>query len=223
MGSPKGQVPEVAAQTPCRVTGYVTFGSYQQLVKITTQVLAVWASVLATVPNSRLRLQTSALHGQMERDKLTAALIQAGIDLTRVEMHGSTDFESYLASHAEVDILLDTFPYTGGTTTAFGLWMGVPTITLRGNTMLSLQGVSMLSNVGLTDWIADTEDDYVALAVRHASNPQALSDLRGLLRDITEKSPLFDTARFAKDFEDALWAMAREKADEQSKLEGTTP
>ena len=223
MGSPKGQVPEVAAQTPCRVTGYVTFGSYQQLVKITTQVLAVWASVLATVPNSRLRLQTSALHGQMERDKLTAALIQAGIDLTRVEMHGSTDFESYLASHAEVDILLDTFPYTGGTTTAFGLWMGVPTITLRGNTMLSLQGVSMLSNVGLTDWIADTEDDYVALAVRHASNPQALSDLRGRLRDITEKSPLFDTARFAKDFEDALWAMAREKADEQSKLEGTTP
>lgn len=222
MGSPKVQPPVGISPAPCDAKGFITFGSYQQIVKITPHVLAVWTKVLMAVPNSRLRLQTTALHGQMERDKLTAALIQAGIDLARVEMHGSTNFEHYLASHSEVDILLDTFPYTGATTTAFGLWMGTPTITLRGNTMLSLQGVSMLSCVGLTDWIANSEDDYVTLAVRHASNPQALSDLRGRLRGMAEKSPLFDTTRFAKDFEDALWTMAREKAAEQNEHEVTT-
>ena len=145
------------------------------------------------------------------------------LDLSRVDLVAQTSAELYFAAYSEVDIILDTFPFPGGTTTAQALWMGVPTVTRMGNTMLSLQGVSMLRCVGLTDWIADTEDDYVALAVRHASNPQALSDLRGRLRDMAKKSPLFDTARFAKDLEDALWAMAREKADEQSKLEETTP
>ena len=211
MGIPRPARPIAVAPPPCVAKGYVTFASFQQIIKLQPPVLQTWAKILAAMPTARLLLQTSALHVQAEREKLAARLTAAGIDLARVDMRGHMHWEDYLESHAEVDICLDTFPYTGGTTTAFALWMGVPTVTLRGDTMLSLQGVSMLSCAGLTDWIADDVAAYVALAVRHASQPQALAALRERLRTTVEQSPLFDTTRFTRDLEQALWRMCEEK------------
>jgi protein O-GlcNAc transferase len=119
----------------------------------------------------------------------------------------------YLASHAEVDMILDTFPYTGGTTTCEALWMGVPTLTLAGETMLGLQGASMLQCAGLPEWVAKDKDDYVARAVALSSNFEDLAILRTGLREKVLASPLFDAQLFARHFEDALQGMWKKKVD----------
>lgn len=196
---------------PCKTRGFVTFGSFQQSTKINTQVMRVWARVMALVPQSRLRIQTQAIHSKLMRDKIHSDLAHAGMDMTRVELLGAVGWEEYLEAHREVDILLDTFPFPGGTTTAFALWMGVPTISLAGNTMLSRQGASMLQSVGLSEWVVNNEDEYVDAARRLSSNVDGLAELRNRLRADTIKSPLFDTRGFAKDLQNALLWMYQDK------------
>ncbi len=199
------------APSPCKTKGYVTFGSFQQASKLNDKVLRVWATVLAAVPQSRLRIQNKSIDSLSIRNRICANMVLAGIDLARVELVGAMGMEDYLEAHCNVDILLDTFPYTGGTTTAFALWMGVPTVTLAGDTMISLQGVSMLTCVGLTDWVAKDETAFVEIAQRFSNDPEALERLRNQLREKTLKSPLFDSARFAVNLQNALRAMYQEK------------
>ena len=141
------------------------------------------------------------------QQRFRTQLEAAGIDPSRVTLAGPLPREQYLASYAKVDMILDTFPYTGGTTTCEAMWMGVPTLTLRGNSMIGRQGASMLSCVGLQDWIAESEDDYVVKACAHAANIEKLNTLRLSLRARALASPLFDAPRFAKDWEDAVLAM----------------
>ena len=211
MEAPKTSREIASAQPPGQKNAYITFGSVQQARKTTDKVLSVWAKIMAAVPQSRLRIQTVAIGIPSMRDRITQDMTQAGIDLSRVDMFGASDLESYLEAHNEVDVLLDTFPYPGGTTTAFALWMGVPTVTLAGNTMLSRQGASMLSCVGLTDLIAHSEAEYVETAVRLAGDTARLAKLRNQLRADALKSPLFDAKTFAADFQTALFQMHEER------------
>ncbi|WP_256440908.1 tetratricopeptide repeat protein [Rhodoferax sp. AJA081-3] len=211
MTAPRTSRPIPIKQAPCCTHGYVTFGSFQQLAKINTEVLGVWAKVLGAVPHSRLKIQNMAMILPAMREQISADMVSAGIDLSRVELVGGTGWESYLDAHNGVDIALDTFPYPGGTTTAFALWMGVPTITLAGNTMLSLQGAAMLGCVGLGDWVAKNEAEYVEIARKFASNVDQLAKLKDGLRAVAEQSPLFDTKTFAINLQNALEAMYREK------------
>lgn len=203
------QVPVVEA--PCVAKGYITFGTFQQAAKINARVLQVWAQILDAVPQSRLKIQNSGLNSASIREKTRSDIIAAGIDVSRVELAGAGDWEAYLEAHGDVDILFDTFPYPGGTTTAFAIWMGVPTVTLAGDTMLSLQGAAMLGCVGLDAWIAETEAQYVDIAVRFARDKEQLSTLRHSLRATAEQSPLFDTATFATHLQSGLRAMYAEK------------
>ena len=131
-------------------------------------------------------------------------LQQHGIDPARVALQKSTSRKDYLAAHAEVDLILDTFPYPGATTTCEALWMGVPTITLAGETLLARQGASLLAAPGLTEWIANSVEDYIAKAINLAGDLTGLAVLRAGLREQVRTSPLFDAKRFAKNFEDAL-------------------
>lgn len=208
MAIPRPSRPIVVTEPPCRAKGYVTFGSFQQVAKITPQVIEVWGKVLAAVPGSRLRLQTKNLGKQAIRQELTEALTHGGIDLTRVELLADVDLDAYLEAHGEVDILLDTFPYPGGTTTSFALWMGVPTITMAGDTMLSRQGAAMLQCVGLSDWVASTEAAFIEIARSRSADIEGLTALRRGLRQAAEVSPLFDANRFAADFLHALFEMS---------------
>jgi predicted O-linked N-acetylglucosamine transferase (SPINDLY family) len=196
---------------PVAMAGYLTFGCFQTLGKITDNVLAVWSRVLAGVPGSRLRFQCRHLETPAARDDLLLRLERVGIPSVRASMFGGSTSNAYLQAHNEVDMILDTFPYPGGTTTADALWMGVPTLTLTGSTLLARQGVSMLSCAGLSDWIAQDTDDYVFRAIRHATDTQALAALRSQLRAQVLLSPLFDSARFAKHFLVALNAMSRKQ------------
>jgi predicted O-linked N-acetylglucosamine transferase (SPINDLY family) len=192
-------------------SGSITLGCYQNLSKINEAVLAVWGRIFAALPRARLRLACKQLGDATVAAQLRQRLRQYGIAETRVALYGSVDRETYLASHAEVDLLLDTFPYPGGTTTCEALWMGVPTLTLAGETLLSRQGASLLTAASLPDWIARDEDDYVAKAIAFTGDLPKLAALRAGLREQVRVSPLFDAPRFAKNFEAALWGMWQAK------------
>lgn len=112
-----------------------------------------------------------------------------------------------MARYGDVDIALDTFPFTGGTTTVEALWMGVPVLTLAGASFLSRQGIGFLANNGLNDWIARDAEHFVELAIAHAADLPRLAALRGALREHLLASPIMDAHRFAGHFEAALRVM----------------
>lgn len=199
------------APLPARRNGHVTFGCFQNLAKINDSVLSVWGRIFHALPQARLRVQNKQMGNTTERAHLQQRLQKAGIGADRVTMHGAVDRLTYLAAHAEVDIILDTFPYPGGTTTCEALWMGVPTLTLARDRLLSRQGASLLACVGLEDWIADNAEEYLTRALAHAANLDQLAQLRSDLRQKVLASPLFDAPRFARNLEEALLGMWRQK------------
>jgi len=201
------------APLPAQKMNHLTFGCFQTLPKIGDSVLAAWEMIFAALPGARLRMQCKQLGDQGQVELMMARLKQHGISPARVELHGSVPRETYLAAHAEVDMILDTFPYPGGTTTCEALWMGVPTLTLAGDTLLSRQGASLLTAAGLSDWIANDKGDYIAKAIEFASDVPGLAALRAGLREKVKMSPLFDAARFARNFEDVLWGMWRARSE----------
>lgn len=202
------EAPAVAADPPMASLPFITFGCFQNVNKINDQVLALWRLVLEAVPASVLRLQSLRIDKAEKVVALRARLRTAGIDLKRVWIGVKLPRGAYLEQYAEVDVLLDTFPYPGGTTTAEAIWMGVPTLTLATPGMLGRQGQSMLENVGLGDWVAHSEGEYlqkaVALAEDRAATIERLRAIRGGLRATAERSALFDGVGFAKDLAQLL-------------------
>jgi predicted O-linked N-acetylglucosamine transferase (SPINDLY family) len=210
--TPPAENPGLAANTlPALRNGYITFGCFQNLTKINDAVLAAWGRIFQALPNARLRLQNKQLNSHAMRNAILQRLHRVGIATSRVMVHGQSPREAYLAAHAEVDIILDTFPYPGGTTTCEALWMGVPTLTLAGDSLIERQGAGMLSCAGLLDWVARDTDDYVGLALRHAADLDGLAKLRLGLRQKVLASPLFDAPRFAANLETALHDMWRKR------------
>ena len=200
---------------PALGSGFITFGCFQHLSKINDEVLTVWSRILKALPQARLRLQTFLLDSLEIQEQLKQRLVLSGIGLQQVRFEKQVSRLDYLKAHAQIDIILDTFPFSGGTTTCEALWMGVPTVTLAGNRMLARQGASLLACAGLTGWIAESDDEYVTKAIAHATDLDNLARLRAGLRQQVLASPLFDGSRFAKNFEAALWGMWRQFQDEQ--------
>lgn len=192
---------------PAKDCGTITFGCFNNSAKITDSVIAVWAQVLREVPNSRLLLKSPQLKEEHIRVGIQGRFAKHHIGGSRLLFEGLSPRNEYLAAYNKVDIALDPFPYTGGTTTAEALWMGVPVLTLAGQSFLARQGVGILTNADLTEWIAESEEDYVQKARSHAADLQKLGALRSTLRVRVLASPLFDAARFAKNFEVALFDM----------------
>ncbi len=204
---PNDKVP--VAPLPARATGKVVFGCFNNLNKMTDRVIAVWARVLARVPSARLLLKWSTLSDAHVRDSVLRRFAQHGISAERILMEGPSPRAEYLAAYGRVDIALDPFPFSGGTTSFEGVWMGVPMVTLKGDRIIARQGECILNNIGLADWIAQTEDDYVELAVQKAQHIDALAELRAQLRGRIEASPLCDAPLFAAHLESAfteMWA-----------------
>jgi len=195
------------ASLPALQNGFITFGCFQNLAKVRDEVLAAWGKILSALPNARLRWQCKQLGDSAVAKTMVVRLQRYGIDPARVTMHGAVSREVYLSAHAEVDVMLDTFPYPGGTTTCEALWMGVPTLTLTGDTLLARQGASLLMAAGLGNWVATGVADYIDKAVSLADDLPKLAALRAGLREQVSASPLFDARRFARNFEDALWGM----------------
>jgi predicted O-linked N-acetylglucosamine transferase (SPINDLY family) len=192
---------------PALATGYLTFGSLNNLAKVTPQVVALWSDLLRAVPHSRLLLLTGA--GRQPDQRLRDRFRQDGIDGDRLQLLGRLPRDQYLELYQQIDLGLDPFPYNGGVTSCDALWMGVPVITLAGRGYVSRQGVSLLSNLDLRDWIAQTPEDYVALAAHRGKDLEDLQRLRSGLRERMRLSPLCDGARFTRQLEEAYRAMWR--------------
>ncbi len=211
-------IPEKAPQisvSPCIQNQRFTFGCYQNLVKLNDDVLKLWARILTACPEAFLRIQAHDFIKQTSKESFIERMNQAGLDINRVQLVGGMTIEEYLASYSEVDILLDTFPYPGGTTTAEALWMGVPTLTLSSMGMLGRQGEALMMNAGLPDWVAYSEEEYVQKAVSWGNADQAqrqtLAQVRAEMREQVKDSPVFNAQQFAGEFVDSLNAMWREK------------
>jgi predicted O-linked N-acetylglucosamine transferase (SPINDLY family) len=201
-----GPAPEVRPDLPARRSGRVTFGSLNTLAKVSEEVLALWARVLAAVPESRLVLRTGA--GRRAEERARAALARHGIAPERLLLHGQTATRfDYLKLFHDVDVCLDPFPYNGVTTTCDSLWMGVPVVTLAGNTGVSRQGVRFLGSVGLDELIAATPEDYVRTATELAGDLARLEALRAGLRERVGRSPPTDATRFTRHLETAYRAL----------------
>jgi protein O-GlcNAc transferase len=200
---------------PATHNAQFTFGCFNNLSKMTEEVVRLWVRILNAVPGSCLFLKSPQLSEATVRNSVFDAFATGGIHPDRLTLEGLSSRAEYLASYQRVDISLDPFPYTGGTTTVESLWMGVPVITLQGTNFLSRQGVGLLMNAGLPDWIASDPDDYVKRAVQHAGDLSALANLRYGLRKQVLASPIFDAPRFARFFEAALRDMWRIWCDKQ--------
>jgi predicted O-linked N-acetylglucosamine transferase (SPINDLY family) len=192
---------------PAIHNGYITFGSFNNLTKMNDTVVALWSQILAAIPDSRLYLKAKQLKEASVRQSVVERFAGHGIDAGRLILEGPVPRTDYLKPFQRVDIALDPLPYPGITTSVENLWMGVPVLTLAGKSFLSRQGVGLLMNAGLPEWIAEDADDYVVRAVLHASDLQKLSLLRNNLRQQVLASPIFDAPRFAKHFEAALRRM----------------
>ncbi|KAJ6406717.1 hypothetical protein OIU84_010262 [Salix udensis] len=183
--------------TPALSNGFITFGSFNNLAKITPKVLQVWARILCAVPNSRLVVKCKPFGCDSVRQRFLTMLEQMGLEPLRVDLLPLILLNhDHMQAYSLMDISLDTFPYAGTTTTCESLYMGVPCITMAGAVHAHNVGVSLLSKVGLGHLVAKNEEEYVRLALQLASDISALSNLRMSLRDLMSKSPVCDGPNF---------------------------
>jgi len=194
-------------ELPSKKNGFATFGSFNHVSKLSPGIRRLWADILKRVPDSRLLL--AGVPVGPARDGLLADLKGAGVSSARIATVPYASLHDYLRSLGGVDIALDTTPYSGGTTTCDALWMGVPVVALQGFRSISRSAASILSTVGLTDWIAATPEDYVRLAAEFARDEALLAELRGSLRQKMRLSPIMDEAGFVRGLEDAYRTMWR--------------
>jgi protein O-GlcNAc transferase len=206
------------ARSPCLTTNTVTFGSFNNPAKLSTRTLETWARLLARVPKARLLLKGKSFADATACAMLLSRLAELGVTADRVELIAWLPSGSaHLQLYDRLDIALDPFPYNGTTTTCEALWMGVPIVTLRGNRHAGRVGASLLTQVGLTDWIASSVEDYIDIAVKLASDPNCLDNLRRTLRPRLAASPLCDGHAFSRKIESAYRSMWRQwcETDEQ--------
>jgi predicted O-linked N-acetylglucosamine transferase (SPINDLY family) len=198
------------SEKPLTATTPITFGSFNNLLKISTPMVHLWVKILGSIPNSRLLIKAKALDCPGVNQRVRQAIESSGLTSAQLTLQGwRNSHEDHLASYRQIDIALDTLPYHGTTTTCEALWMGVPVITLAGETHVSRVGVSLLTNVGATELIAHSEEQYIQIATDLARDAQRLSNLRSTLRQRMEHSTLMDAPRFARNIEAAYRQMWR--------------
>ena len=187
---------------PMLTNGFITFGSFNRLAKLSPPVLDAWAEILRTVPTSRLLLKAAALADDSMCQQFIGLFAQRGIDAARLDLRGTSSHHEMFAEYGHMDIALDPFPFNGGMTTLEALWMGVPVVTLEGNTVVSRQSYSALANIGLAEDLAfPNVDAYVAGAIALATDPTRLADLRSQIRPRMQTSPLCQPEQFTRDLE----------------------
>lgn len=189
---------------PALDNGYVTFASFNNFAKVTPAVIAVWARLLTEVPRSRLMLKARGLSDTVTQAYARDAFAALGIADQRLTLLGWGTVPEYLECFQRADIGLDPFPFNGGTTTYNTLWMGLPVVSLAGETFMARTGLSILSTLGLGDIVAHTEQGYVTIAARLAADLDRLQDLRAGLRARMLATALTDGPRYTLGYENAL-------------------
>jgi protein O-GlcNAc transferase len=192
-----------ANELPAKRRGQITFGCLNNFCKISLPTRELWARLMNRCADSRLLLHC---HPGSHRDELREFFQSRGIDEKRIDFVAGVPLADYFRIYHQIDICLDPLTYGGGTTTCDAMWMGVPVVTLPGQTAVSRSGLSLLTNVGLIELIAKSRDDYIHIAASLASDSDRLSELRHTLRRRMLESPLTD----AKQFADAIEGVYRQ-------------
>jgi len=192
------------APPPFAKNGFITFGSFNNLAKVNSFVMHLWSHMLQAIPRSRIMLKAKSFADVQVRDRIIREFAARGIVADRIALvRPDPAYVDHLRHYGDIDIALDPHPYNGTTTTCEAMWMGVPVITLTGDVHRSRVGVSLLSNVGLAEFIAATPDEYVRVAERLSANPSRLSQLRAELRQIMRGSALMQALPFTRALEAA--------------------
>jgi len=203
--------PEISP-LPAASAGHITFGCLNNTAKVNQQTLELWAKVLFAVPESRLILLMSA---GSARANIVSFFERQGITTNRIEFVDHLPRDKYLEQYQRFDIALDTIPYNGHTTTLDALWMGVPVVSLVGQTVVGRGGLSILSNVGLPNLVAQSQEQFVEICKRLGADFPTLQALRGELRSRLQQSPLMDAQRFTRHIESAYRRMFQKWCDGQ--------
>ncbi|CAL8475493.1 tetratricopeptide repeat protein [Caballeronia sp. S22] len=177
---------------PALHNGYVTFGSFNRINKLRPDVIALWAKVMHAVPNSRMLIGAMRREGdQSDEARVTKWFADAGISQYRLAFRQRSSVSVYLQQHHQVDMCLDAFPYSASTTTLNALWMGVPTLTMVGDSLVSRASTAWTAHVGLDRFVARDQDDFVRLAVSTVGELATLNEIRLGLRDRCRQSAVF--------------------------------
>jgi predicted O-linked N-acetylglucosamine transferase (SPINDLY family) len=208
-------VPDVTP-APCLDRGAITFGCLAPQYKITSEVVEAWSRILRECRDSRLVLKNTVLGKAAARDFVRGLFAGFSIAEERLELDGPSEHFTFLERYAGIDVALDTFPYSGGTTTMEALWQGVPTLTFTGNRWAARISASLLRAAGLPEYVACDLEGYVARAValgRDPDTPARLALLRRTMRDQLRAAPACNTRAFARDMETAYAEMWRRRGD----------
>lgn len=202
------------APPPAARNGFITFGCFNNAAKIRDPLLGLWARLLRQTPGARLLIKARALADPIFRKELRERFAAMGGDLGVLDLHEPDATRmAHLAHYAEIDIALDTSPYNGTTTTCEALWMGVPVITLVGACHVSRVGASLLAQLGLAEFCAESPEAYIDIAMRLAASGDRLAALRASFRERMAASPLLDSKTFVRDLEETYRAMWGEYCD----------
>lgn len=206
--APPAGMPETN-ELPALKNGYVTFGCYSRAIRFNYKMIRLWAELLKRVPNSRLMLNTVAMYHEGNRDYFADQFARHGIGRDRLYLTFTQPQSVTWSSYREIDIMLDTAPHNTGATLFESLWMGVPAVSIRDRAPLGRFGDAIMGPLGLKDWVASSEEEYVAIAARWATDLSGLAEVRRGLRERMRISPICDGAAFAADLENAYAGMVR--------------
>lgn len=197
---PPADAPDVAPSPAIR-NGRITFGSMNTLTKVNTSVIALWATILRTLPDARLLMQAQVLADDEIQKKLIEQFQQQGVTKQRIEFVGPLSPTDHLRLHERIDIALDPFPWSGWATTCHSLWMGVPVVTLSGRCSVGRSSAALLSAIGRHDLVATSIDDYVRIAAQLAGDTAQLAATRREQRQRVATSALCDTIGYTRSLE----------------------
>jgi predicted O-linked N-acetylglucosamine transferase (SPINDLY family) len=191
------------SELPMLRNGYVTFGVFNRIYKISDEAIRVWAKVMREVSGSKIIIKHGLLDDPLLRDSLVARFVAQGIAAENITCMGSTSRHEHLLAFANVDISLDTFPQNGGISTWESLYAGVPVVAKLGNGASSRAGGSIVAAVGLGDWVAEDDEGYASIACKYAAQPAHLAKLRAELPARIAASPAGNVEIYTRNVEAA--------------------
>jgi protein O-GlcNAc transferase len=183
---------------PALKNKFISFGSFNNILKINHKVVSTWSKILCRILNSKLYLFSDNFNEQEFKSYFEKLFLDNGVRLDQLFFQPSLKRDDLLNKYNLIDIALDTFPYSGGTTSLESYWMGVPVLTKKGDYFISKSTESINKNIGLNNWIANDESDYINKAVNFSNNLNFLQSVKTYLLENRETFAIFDSKDFAK-------------------------
>lgn len=189
---------------PAITNKFITFGSFNNLNKINSSVIDTWSIILSNVKDSKLFIKNNQLDYSLTKENLVNKFKKNNISYERLILEGNSPRDEVIKKYNLIDIALDPFPWTGGTTSFELSWMGVPLLTMSGDRFMSRCGESINKNLKMDDWIVHNTKDYIATAIKFSQDYSLLNETRSKLREFSRKSSLFNSDKFSKNFLESL-------------------